>query len=436
MFSFIKRTHVLGSLFFYFAHSFSLQGETNFPNNCNSSTDLYETIQCIVSNHPNSRIEGAKLQEMMGRKKIASYYFPSNPSFSNYIANRRSSSNVSLFPESDSITNNFQLMVNQEIFTNGKREIMIQIADEEFQTQVLQIESTDRALEFDFLKKIVQYQFLDKEEKNYFESLQLVSELKNISKARVNLGLSPGIDESLSEAEEIRLYRTWNQFKRYKENLKSSILVYLNEDFPIEKLKYSEITIPNNLPKTKKDLIQFAIQKRPELKIQEKDIELSVLRRNEIRNQKIPNVSFGAFVQNDGFNERVVGGMFSFQIPVWRNYEAETSIGSSKIEQSKIFKESVETNIKQEVIIAITNYVLLSEEMKLFDDVKLGKAEADINHLQEAIKQGKIKVIDAINHQRILIQTIINHLSAKSEFEMAKIELLRVLGYKLKDGGQ
>ncbi|MCW7456948.1 TolC family protein [Leptospira bandrabouensis] len=395
---------------------------------CKKNNSLVELSHCIVSKHPDFRVEEIKLKEISGRKKIASYYFPSNPVFSSYVATRKGESSGPTFLSEPNAANNFQVMVNQEIFTNGKREISVQIADEEFKAQVFRLESVKRTLEFAALKKMIRYHYLLLEEENSLNSLNLVKELKKVSKARVNEGLSPGIDESLSESEEIRIFKIWNQTHRLSENAKSELEVLLGLPFEFENMPNNNWIFPKELPKDKSELIQMAMQLRPELSLSEKEIELSILRQNEVRRQKIPNVTLGAFAQNDGFNEKVVGGMLSLPLTIWRDYEGETVVASSKVDSSREIKESVSRNIKQEVLFAFTNYIYLSEEIKLYEKTKMDRAETDLKNLQDAIQFGKIKIIDAINHQRILLQTKLNYLNTKSEFELSQIELVRVLG--------
>ncbi|TGL38975.1 TolC family protein [Leptospira perdikensis] len=426
----IQRKLLLCCLVYIYVIVLPIQPESNdsFGGSCQKYNSIQELSHCIVSRHPEYRIEEIKLKEISGRKKVASYYFPSNPVFNGYMAARKGDTSSPSFLSGPNAANNFQVMVNQEIFTNGKREIAIQIADEEFKAQVFRLESVRRILEFDVLKKLTRYRYLHLEEENSFNSLNLVKELKKVSKARVNEGLSPGIDESLSESEEIRIFKIWNQIHRLSENAKSELEVLLG--FPIEKetVKIQHWILPKDLPKEKSDLIQMAMQMRPELSLSEKEIELSLLRQNEVRRQKIPNVTLGGFAQNDGFNERVVGGLVTFPMTVWRDYEGETIIASSQIDNSKELKESVSRNIKQEVLFALTNYLTLSDEIQLYDTQKMDRAELDLKNLQEAIRFGKIKIIDAINHQRILLQTKLNYLNTKTEFELSQIELVRVLG--------
>ncbi|MCW7491189.1 TolC family protein [Leptospira sp. 2 VSF19] len=395
---------------------------------CKKNNTIAELSHCIVIKHPDFRVEEIKLKEISGRKKIASYYFPSNPIFSSYVATRREESSGTTFLSGPNAANNFQVMVNQEIFTNGKREIGVQIADEEFKAQVFRLETVRRSLEFDALKKMTRYRYLLLEEENSFNSLNLVKELRKVSKARVNEGLSPGVDESLSESEEIRIFKIWNQTHRLSENAKSELEILLGLPLEIDTIPNHNWTLPKELPNEKVDLIQMAMRMRPELSLSEKEIELSILRQNEVRRQKIPNVTLGAFAQNDGFNEKVVGGMLSLPLTVWRDYEGETIIATSKVDSNKELKESVSRNIKQEVLFALTNFINLSEEIKLYDKNKMERAESDLKNLQEAIQFGKMKIIDAINLQRILLQTKLNYLNTKSEFELSQIELVRVLG--------
>ncbi|TGL57803.1 TolC family protein [Leptospira jelokensis] len=412
-----------------FIFVFSTKTNSNDTNlKCQNSNSIFELSLCIVKRHPDYRLEEIKLKEISGRKKIASYYFPSNPTFSGYLANRSVESSNQFLGSSVSSANNFQVMVNQEIFTNGKREIAIQIADEEFRSQVFRLESIKRILEFEALKKLTRYRYLYLEKENSNNSLQLVKELKKISKARINEGLSPGIDESLSESEEIRIFKLWNQTHRSFENAKSELEVLLGETIEFNEDTAIHWKIPTDLPKEKSDLVKIAFQSRPEIFLTEKEIELALLRHNEVRKQKIPNVSLGAFAQNDGFNERVVGGMLTLPLVIWRDYEGESMVSASKIESSKELKESVSRNVKQEVLFALTNYLTLSEEIQLYDEKKMQRAEFDLKNLQEAIQFGKIKIIDAINHQRILLQTKLNYLNTKSEYEISQIELIRVLG--------
>ncbi|EOQ89434.1 outer membrane efflux protein [Leptospira yanagawae serovar Saopaulo str. Sao Paulo = ATCC 700523] len=415
----------LGCFFFVF----STNGNSNDSNvQCQNSNSIFDLSLCIVQRHPDYRLEEIKLREISGRKKIASYYFPSNPTFSGYLANRNGETSSPILGSSSSSSNNFQVMVNQEIFTNGKREIAIQIADEEFKSQVFRLESIKRILEFEALKKLTRYRYLHLEKENSNNSLQLVKELKKISKARINEGLSPGIDESLSESEEIRIFKLWNQTHRLFENAKSELEVLLGYTIELNEESTIHWKIPTDLPKEKSELVKIAYQYRPEIFLTEKEIELALLRHNEVRKQKIPNVSLGAFAQNDGFNERVVGGMLTVPLVIWRDYEGESMISASKIETSKELKESVSRNVKQEVLFALTNYLTLSEEIQLYDENKMKRAEFDLKNLQEAIQFGKIKIIDAINHQRILLQTKLNYLNTKSEYEISQIELIRVLG--------
>ncbi|XDD46129.1 TolC family protein [Leptospira sp. WS39.C2] len=419
-------------LFITFIHFSELKSQEYLDKSCKNIDSILELSSCIVVSHPDFRLEEIKLKEISGRKKIASYYFPSNPTFSGYVASRKGDTSSPILGSSPSTANNFQVMVNQEIFTNGKREIAIQIADEEFRSQVYRVETVKRLLEFEALKKLTRFRYLFLEKENSLNSLNLVKELKNVSKARINEGLSPGIDESLSDSEEIRIFKIWNQTHRLYENAKSELEVLTGFPIEINQFNVYHWKLPNDLPIEKSELIKIAYLYRPEIFLTEKEIELALLRHNEVKKQKIPNVSLGAFAQNDGFNERVVGGMFTLPLTIWRDYEGESIISSSKIDSSKEVKESVSRNIKQEVLFALTNYLTLVEEIKLYDENKLERAESDLKNLQDAIRFGKIKIIDAINQQRILLQTKLNYLNTKSEFEVSQIELIRVLGLPTK----
>lgn len=98
---------------------------------------------------------------------------------------------------------------------------------------------------------MTRFRYLYLEEENSLNSLNLVKELKKVSKARVNEGLSPGIDESLSESEEIRIFKIWNQTHRLSENAKSELEVLLGAPLEIDITQIQHWFLPKDLTKRK-----------------------------------------------------------------------------------------------------------------------------------------------------------------------------------------
>ena len=396
--------------------------------NCKPPWNLERVSSCAINQHPSYQIELVRLNEMLGRKKIAEYYFPNNPNISTYLSNRnQQGSQLGFFPETNHATN-FQIMVSQEIFVAGKREKSIQIADEEFQTQVLRLNTISRNIYFLSMASLFRYLNLQNEVYVTSDLYNLSKNLTKLSKARVREGITPGIDESLSESEELRMAKIWKQSVRRMEQAKGELQLLLNVATDEEWQWKPKFQLVISVPQDKENLISIAIQNRPELKVVEKEIKIAVLRSQEVRLQKIPNPSLGAFVQNDGFNERVIGGQISFPLTLWRNYEGETMISKAKEDQSIEFRALTERSVKQDVINAISNYLNSKEEFEMYDEVMLNRSLSDLNHITEALQSGKIKVLDAINNQRILVQTRINYLQTKTEYELAQIELIRALG--------
>lgn len=395
---------------------------------CQNKTSLLEVSHCLAVHTPEVRMEEIKLKEISGRKRIASYLFPSNPSVNGYLSSREGGPGF-LPGTGTQMAGNFQVLVNQEIYTNGKREILQQIADEEFRIQVLRLETIRRTVEYDILKKITRFRFLQWEEKNSLDTLHLVQEIKRISKARVKEGLSPGIEESLAEAEEIRIYKLWIQIHRLYQNAQSELEILFGGTLPNFPYGEQKWKLPLAFPKEKDELLVFALKRRPEVQISQEEIAMGILHQTQIRRERVPNLSLGAFAQNDGFNERVVGGMITMPIIVWRDFSGEIEVNKAKVESLREKQEFTARMVKRESLVALTNYLTLTEELKLYDENKMERADSDIKNLQEAIRLGKIRLIDAINQQRILLQTKLHYINTKSEYELSELELYRVLGY-------
>ncbi|TGN17377.1 TolC family protein [Leptospira idonii] len=418
-----KLTSVYCILIFFACFPLFGEKETSF---CVPPWDLDKIADCGVKHHPEFKMEVLRLKEIQGRKKISSYFFPSNPNVSGYVSKRSAASE--LIPVNSNHANNFQVMVSQEIYVGGKRETSIRIADEEFKTQAFRLESVRRNLYFRTLSLLARYTNYKKEEEVTRGLYDLTKEITRLAQARVKEGLAPAMDETLALSEELRMAKLWQQSKRKTEQSHGEISILLG--LPTEKnfVWEGSFHFENGLPGEKEKIIEIALRNRPEISLSEKEIQLAMLRLEEVKLQKIPNLSFGAFVQNDGFNERVIGGQVSMPLTLWRDYEGETLVAKSKQEQSLETKESVERIIKQEVINAVSNYLTLKEEYSLFSKDILKQTDTDLQFLKEALRLGQIKVIDALNSQRVLYQTKLNHSQTGADFALSQIELVRVLG--------
>lgn len=405
-----------------------MQGQDTAKLFCRPPWDIDKVTSCVIENHPSFRMESLKLQEIQGRKKIAGYFFPANPNVSTYLSNRNASVPSNVFSSSQSQAANFQLMVTQEIFVGGKREKSIQIADEEFRTQVFRLETVRRNLYFQAITSITRYLNSKRETDVSLNLYKLSQNLTILSKARVKEGIAPGMDESLAEAEELRMAKIWKNAHRRMEQTKGEVYVQLSIPMDSNWDWNPKIEINVKIPTSLDQLLLLALENRPEINLTEREIKMALLRYEEVRLQKIPNLSFGAFVQNDGFNERVVGGQVSLPLTVWRDFEGESMVAKSKGEQARENKELTSRAVKQEVINALSNFLTFKEELSLYDQNKMDRSNSDLENLSEALRLGKIRVIDAINNQRILVQTKLNYIQTKNDFDLSQIELIRALG--------
>lgn len=424
----MKKSVYLFYILLNFLFTISVFSEESSNTFCHPPWDMDRITSCAIENHPSFRLEMGRLIEVQGRKKIANYFFPSNPNVSTYISNRNASTPSIILSTSLQQATNFQVMVTQEVFIGEKREKLIQIADEEFRSQLFKLESVRRNIHFLTISSLIRYLNAIKEEEFCLKLYQLSQNLTKLSKARVKEGIAPGLDESLAESEELRMAKIWKVALRKREQFKGEVFLLLSLPLNYEMSWKPTIQIETNLSKNKDDLIALALENRPEIHLTEKEIKLALLRYEEVRLQKTPNLSFGAFVQNDGFNERVVGGQLSMPLVVWRDFEGETVVAKAKGEQAIQGRELMERSIKQEVINALTNYLAFQDEIDLYDETFLLRTDSDLKSISDALLFGKIKVIDAINNQRVLVQTRLNFIQTKNDYELAQIEVIRALG--------
>ena len=255
--------------------------------------------------------------------------------------------------------------------------------------------------------------------------------MAKVVQGRSDKGLAAGIDADIANAEVSKSSRLLNSALRKRDGAKGNLTVMMGVSFD---LPLSIIdTVPDIQLNTKntEELIVSALKQRTEVDSGVLEVRTAQKRIELLKREAIPNLTVSAYLQRDGFNENVVGARASVPLRVWRDNSGEIVESEARKEQALTDLEVNQHTIKFEVIRAVANYNSLKEEYKNYPLELMRKVDENLLSLKKALSTGQINIRDALVAQNSLVGLKLSYIQTKSDYDLAKIELLRSIGFPL-----
>lgn len=238
------------------------------------------------------------------------------------------------------------------------------------------------------------------------------------------------------DKEKYSLFRATNSLEITKLKLKQEMGIPL--DAPLE---LEEQFTDYEYDYTEDEVINEAMEHRPDLKQVELSIENVKLERVSARSEFLPSASLSAdyswydnkfFPDRDGWT-----AMFSVSFPISGGFPLYTKLKENKINSlsSELKKETLIENITIEAKEAHTNMTLAKEKMKLaYDNLKVAKERSTLAGLE--YNQGKISFVEFEDIEDRLGAAESELIEARHAYEIAKAELENTIGIPLAMGAK
>lgn len=395
---------------------------------CQGSLRLEEVILCVLEHSPEYRIAKLDLEASYGKKKSASYIVPSNPTVSGYMGRRTGPNNNILGGDGRQSTINGEILFSQEIYIGGQRQAKINIADSEVRSKVKRLQAIERVSIADTIQATITHQSSWEELQLSDELYNLSKEISRIAKVRFQNGLGSEMDAELAESESLKMLSIKESARRRYQASKADLVVMMGipstESFSVS----GELRI---FPIQFIDLdnyVNLAQKRRPDLEALKLETEVAKNSIKLLQRERIPNLTVSGFVQNDGFNERVVGAKISIPIPIFRNNEAEIQEAEARSKISESRQEVGSHTVRFEAIQAWNNYNSWKRTWESYPRDIISKTNGNLKIIQDAIQMGKIGVRDAIITQKSLVDLKTTYFQTKANYAISCAEYLRASG--------
>lgn len=411
---------------------FSDDGDDHSVNkNCTGKIALVKVVECVLNHSPEYRKARIELNALRGKKIVASYLFPSNPTLGFMGGNRKQGGNPNPLTDATGIYVNGEVSVSQEFYLAGQRGARMELAESEFVAGIKRLSVRERNSIAEAVAAIEMYRNSIEEHRITSDLYNLANEMAEMIKARADKGLTAPVDYDIAVSEAAKMHRLMQQALRKKNATKGNLTVMMGVQYSLP------LEITDEVPELvlasldTEALIADALKHRVEVEAAEQDVKIAQRRLDLTKRERTPNLTVSGFMQKDGFNENVIGARASIPLRVWRSNEGEIVENAARQEQSITDLEISKHTIKYEIIKAHTSYTSLKEEMNYYSKDALARIDEDLGFLKKALSQGQMNIREALIASQSLVNFKLSHIQTKTDYAIAKVELLRAMGLPL-----
>ncbi len=382
---------------------------------------------CVLAASPTVRSERAMGEVVQARRLTAAPWLPSNPVLG-LSAGRRSNPAQSPFL-------NWYATLSQELELGGQRRARIDAADAELRGQERRVEVVRRQVAAEAWAAYFEV-LAAREELALSTRLEaLTATVTRAARGAAERGVGSEIEADVVEASELRV----RQGRVQAEGKLASSLATLASLLGRE---VAGLTVEGELeplPGVEQAARAARVEERPEVKALADERRAFSARATLYRRQRMPNLTLSLFVQNDGFNERVLGVGLALPIPlpspVGRAFlgeraEAEAMARRSVVESERFVRES-----QRELARALADYEAKVRARDAIPPDRVERAGRSLATIADEVQKGRLAVREAIVAQQTLLDLLLANVAARRAVSLSSVELARAAGVDLTRGG-
>ena len=361
---------------------------------------------CAANASPDVVVAVAEGRAIAGRQRAAATVFRQNPVLAATIARRNSDA---------ARDTNWSVNLSQEIEIAGQRGARVEAADSEHAAQGFRVAATERdAIAAGW---IAYFDVLARAEEQALASRLAVNaaQIATVARGMADKGLLAPIDADVADAAQVAA---------------SVALVEAEEAH-----KHAEIALgtlfgvsPQRVDGDLAPLTGLEAARRlhdvPEERAGAAEARAHLAAASVYRRARIPSPTLSLFVQNDGFDERVLGAGLSLPIPV-RFFHGEIAEESALATRAEADATRAHRRAEGALGTAVTTYDAAVTKRALYTEERLTRAERDVETIAKELQAGRIAIRDALVQQQALVTMLRAAAESRHQLCLASVELAR-----------
>lgn len=397
---------------------------------CVSPLGRAEVVGCALERSLAVRAVGDERRALAGRRTAVLPIFPANPILSASLGRRSNA----LQPTAT----NWYLTLSQEIEIAGQRGARIDAADADLAA-------------LDARSLLVQRDAIADTYLAYFDvlgaraELELTKQLEDLARelARAALGaaehgVASGVDADLAEAAGFRATQARIAAEGRLTGARIALATRLAAD------------PTSSLPDATGDLIPLdGVEDgarsalgapHPEVIALQDEKRAWAARASLYRRAAIPNITLAFFVQEDGFQERVLGVGLALPIPfpqpIGRTYAGEAREAQALSDRSATEAERVDRERRGKIVAALAAYDAEAKAIDAIPPDRIERAKRTLASIALEVGAGRLAIRDAVVAQQTLTALLLDYQAAKRALCITSVELARAASLPLERGGK
>ena len=405
--------------------------EAQAAESCGTNVTRQNVATCALANSPALEVERQGVAVLAGRERSVSPLLPSNPVLALSGGHRRT----------DQLrATNWYATLSQDVEIAGQRGARRKAAGAARAAQEQDLVAASRDIARDAW--IAYFEALAAR-----DALAMAQRLERAfeaattaTSAAAESGVASGVDADVAEAAALRLTQERIDAERRSKQALAALASLLGADPFTSRIRLDgELSPLRNAPSDASPRAQAAVDHRPEVLSAEATRHSYEHWINVYRRSRVPNLTFSAFAQRDGFDERVLGGGVSLPIPLpsplGRTYAGEIDENTALARQSASAKERLRRDLKLDVAHAAAAFEAAQAQTALFTADRTLRAEQTLSSIAEEIGRGRIAVANVIVAQQALIDVLRSSVETRLALCVASVELAHASGLSLTGDG-
>lgn len=386
-------------------------------------------VPCALGSSLAVRSEHDALAAAEGRRLATSPLLPSNPVLT-FTGSRRSAAGRD--------ATNWYASLAQELEIAGQRGLRRDAAAAAAEAQRKRILTAERDVAAAALAAFFETLAAREEAALATRLTATAQAVSQVAHAKSAQGLIAPVDADVADAAMIRATRDKLAAERRAAASSSLLATLLGRDPGQSRLDVDGELAPLSGLEDAARGVAAGLPQRPEVEVLDAERRSFEARAAAFRRSRVPNPTLSAFVQNDGFDERVLGLGVSLPVPipgnVGRTHDGEVAESEALARRAATERERTLRELRLALATAAQAFESRKREVESFSPELLRNAATSLAALGREVESGRLTVREAIVAQQALIELLQSHVGARRELCLASVELARAAGMSLERG--
>jgi outer membrane protein, heavy metal efflux system len=384
---------------------------------CPPIGDVAALVRCATSRSDAVAKARGELLAARGRRTAAGQLVPSNPTLDVSLGRRSAESGGSDLDRG--------LEISQTVEIGGQRASRIAAADADEVAARAALAAAEREVIADVLSTVVAVDRARAFMRYATEETEAARTLAAVGAARVAQGVGSTLDADLALAARIEAERASARSDRDVRDAEARLTTVVSA--PVRLVDGARLPPPWPPPHAVEALEREALERRAAVQTSRAQARAASARVELLRRQRIPDVTFGAFLRHEEFSD-VVGGRVGAALPLFRRNQGEIAEAEGRLVQAQAEARQVEREVGLEVRAAFAAWehaMAIARGVPPGTEERLGVA---LQRLHEAYSRGSLPLPVALASLREAISARRSLLDARAEALVSSFTLAKVAG--------